>query len=93
MQTFTLWMGVTICELVVQFRPAWRPGIKWPNDIVFDGRKAGGMLTEARVDADQIRDLVFGLGLNVNSPTGRLARRPREARGLPLRARRGRRST
>jgi BirA family transcriptional regulator, biotin operon repressor / biotin---[acetyl-CoA-carboxylase] ligase len=44
------------------------PGIKWPNDIVFDGRKAGGMLTEARVDADQIRDLVFGLGLNVNSP-------------------------
>jgi BirA family biotin operon repressor/biotin-[acetyl-CoA-carboxylase] ligase len=26
------------------------------------------MLTEARVDADQIRDLVFGLGLNVNQP-------------------------
>jgi BirA family biotin operon repressor/biotin-[acetyl-CoA-carboxylase] ligase len=28
------------------------------------------MLTEARIDADQIRDLVFGLGLNVNSPVG-----------------------
>jgi len=68
MQTFTLWMGVTICELVSKFVPV-KPGIKWPNDIVFDGRKAGGMLTEARVDADQIRDLVFGLGLNVNSPT------------------------
>jgi BirA family biotin operon repressor/biotin-[acetyl-CoA-carboxylase] ligase len=67
MQTFTLWMGVTICELVSKFVPVI-PGIKWPNDIVFDGRKAGGMLTEARVDADQIRDLVFGLGLNVNSP-------------------------
>jgi BirA family biotin operon repressor/biotin-[acetyl-CoA-carboxylase] ligase len=67
MQTFTLWMGVTICELVAKFVPV-QPGIKWPNDIVFDGRKAGGMLTEARVDADQIRDLVFGLGLNVNSP-------------------------
>jgi BirA family biotin operon repressor/biotin-[acetyl-CoA-carboxylase] ligase len=26
------------------------------------------MLTEARVDADEIRDMVFGLGLNVNSP-------------------------
>ncbi len=69
MQTFTLWMGVTICELVAKFAPVV-PGIKWPNDIVFDGRKAGGMLTEARVDADQIRDLVFGLGLNVNSPAG-----------------------
>jgi len=45
-----------------------RPRIKWPNDLVFDGRKAGGILTEARVDADQIRDLVLGLGLNVNSP-------------------------
>jgi BirA family biotin operon repressor/biotin-[acetyl-CoA-carboxylase] ligase len=67
MHTFTLWMGVTICELVSKFVPV-TPGVKWPNDIVFDGRKAGGMLTEARVDADQIRDLVFGLGLNVNSP-------------------------
>jgi len=69
MQTFTLWMGVTLCDLVSKFVPI-PPGIKWPNDIVFDGRKAGGILTEARVDADQIRDLVFGLGLNVNSPAG-----------------------
>lgn len=67
MQTFTLWMGVNVCELIVNFARL-SPGLKWPNDIVFDGRKAGGMLTEARVDADQIRDLVFGLGLNVNSP-------------------------
>ena len=66
MQTFTLWMGVNVCELIVNFAGLY-PGLKWPNDIVFDGRKAGGMLTEARVDADQIRDLVFGLGLNINS--------------------------
>jgi BirA family transcriptional regulator, biotin operon repressor / biotin---[acetyl-CoA-carboxylase] ligase len=69
MQTFTLWMGLNVCELLVNFAGV-APGIKWPNDILFDGRKAGGMLTEARVDADQIRDLVFGLGLNVNTPTG-----------------------
>lgn len=67
MQTFTLWMGVNICELLANFI-GHAPGIKWPNDILFDGRKAGGMLTEARIDADQIRDLVFGLGLNVNAP-------------------------
>ena len=65
MQTFTLWMGVNVCALLENFAHVV-PGIKWPNDILFDGRKAGGMLTEARVDADQIRDLVFGLGLNVN---------------------------
>ena len=68
MAIFTLWMGVNICELIANFTRL-TPGIKWPNDILFDGRKAGGMLTEARVDSDQIRDLIFGLGLNVNSDT------------------------
>jgi BirA family biotin operon repressor/biotin-[acetyl-CoA-carboxylase] ligase len=67
MQTFTLWMGANVCVLLENFAKVV-PGIKWPNDILFEGRKAGGMLTEARVDADQIRDLVFGLGLNVNTP-------------------------
>jgi BirA family biotin operon repressor/biotin-[acetyl-CoA-carboxylase] ligase len=90
MQTFTLWMGVNVCELLTNFA-ALSPGIKWPNDILFDGRKAGGMLTEARVDADQIRDLIFGLGLNVNAPTAgwpaELARRAislEEVAGNPL---------
>jgi BirA family transcriptional regulator, biotin operon repressor / biotin---[acetyl-CoA-carboxylase] ligase len=90
MQTFTLWMGVNICELIANFTPL-QPGLKWPNDLVFDGRKAGGMLTEARMDADEIRDLVFGLGLNVNSPAeawpSELARRAvslAELTGAPL---------
>ncbi len=69
MQTFTLWMGLNLCELLANFANV-TPGLKWPNDILFNGRKAGGMLTEARIDADQIRDLVFGLGLNVNVPAG-----------------------
>lgn len=78
MATFTLWMGVNLCELIANFSQL-NPGIKWPNDILFGGRKAGGMLTEARIDSDQIRDLVFGLGLNVNGVSSRwpaeLARR------------------
>jgi BirA family biotin operon repressor/biotin-[acetyl-CoA-carboxylase] ligase len=65
LQDFTLWMGLNICELVSNFTKL-EPGLKWPNDLHVNGRKAGGMLTEARVDADQIRDLVFGLGLNLN---------------------------
>jgi len=67
MAIFTLWMGVNLCELIANFTRL-APALKWPNDLLFDGRKAGGMLTEARIDADQIRDLVFGLGLNVNGP-------------------------
>lgn len=69
MGAFTLWMGLNVCELLANFAKV-APGLKWPNDILFDGRKAGGILTEARIDADEIRDLVFGLGLNINSPAG-----------------------
>lgn len=67
MQTFTLWMGVNVCALVASFCRVV-PGLKWPNDLLFDDRKAGGMLTEARMDADRIHDLVFGLGLNLRAP-------------------------
>ncbi|HTL66443.1 MAG TPA: biotin--[acetyl-CoA-carboxylase] ligase [Lacunisphaera sp.] len=74
MQDFTLWMGLNICELIANFCKL-TPGLKWPNDLLLGDRKVGGMLTEARIDADQIRDLVFGLGLNLN---GRLADLPRE---------------
>ncbi len=66
MQTFTLWMGANVCELLGNFCRA-TPALKWPNDLLFSGRKAGGILTEARIDSDQIRDLVLGLGLNLNS--------------------------
>jgi BirA family biotin operon repressor/biotin-[acetyl-CoA-carboxylase] ligase len=69
MGAFTLWMGLNVCELLANFAKV-SPGLKWPNDILFSGRKAGGILTEARIDSDEIRDLVFGLGLNINSPAG-----------------------
>ena len=73
MQDFTLWMGLNICELLANFCKI-QPGLKWPNDLLVQERKAGGMLTEARIDADQIRDLVFGLGLNLNGRTADLPR-------------------
>ncbi|RXK55776.1 biotin--[acetyl-CoA-carboxylase] ligase [Oleiharenicola lentus] len=66
LQDFTLWMGLNVCELIANFC-AVEPGMKWPNDVYFNGRKAGGMLTEARIDADEVHDLVFGLGLNLNA--------------------------
>ncbi len=65
MQAFTLWMGLKTCEILSEFCRT-TVELKWPNDLIVSGKKVGGMLTEARVDADQTRDLVFGLGLNVN---------------------------
>ena len=44
------------------------PGIKWPNDLILNGKKLGGILTEMETESDQIRYLVVGLGLNINNP-------------------------
>ncbi len=90
LQDFTLWMGLNVCELIANFCSV-EPGLKWPNDVYFNGRKAGGMLTEARIDADEVHDLVFGLGLNLNAHSSELPKELQksaislaEAAGAPL---------
>ncbi len=40
-------------------------GIKWPNDIVADGKKICGMLTEMSVEQNYIHYVVIGVGINV----------------------------
>lgn len=40
--------------------------IKWPNDIVVDGRKICGILTEMNSDMDGIHYIITGIGINVN---------------------------
>lgn len=67
LQHFTLWAGICICQKLQSFLPDAPLKVKWPNDLHCEGRKFAGMLTEAKMDADSIRSIVFGLGLNVNS--------------------------
>lgn len=66
MHLFTLWMGLHLCEVLAR-ETGTAPQLKWPNDLHFGERKVGGMLTEARIDADTTRELVFGLGLNITT--------------------------
>ncbi len=40
--------------------------IKWPNDVLINGRKAAGILTETQSDQDFSRFSVMGIGINVN---------------------------
>lgn len=42
--------------------------IKWPNDLVLDGRKLGGILTETKVHKGQITSAVIGVGINWTNP-------------------------
>jgi BirA family biotin operon repressor/biotin-[acetyl-CoA-carboxylase] ligase len=66
-------------------------GIKWPNDLIVSGKKVAGILTEARSNQQGIRDLVIGIGVNLNQETGDFppeirstATSLRMARGKPI---------
>jgi len=41
--------------------------VKWPNDILLDGRKLVGILSEMEGEADRINHLNIGVGINVNN--------------------------
>ena len=42
------------------------PKLKWPNDILINNKKCGGVLCETRVKNNSIVQMVIGIGLNVN---------------------------
>ncbi len=41
--------------------------IKWPNDIVVNGKKVCGILTEMNAQFDYINNIVVGIGINVHN--------------------------
>jgi BirA family biotin operon repressor/biotin-[acetyl-CoA-carboxylase] ligase len=41
------------------------PALKWPNDILVDGKKLGGILIELRAESAGPASVVIGIGLNV----------------------------
>ncbi len=44
--------------------------IKWPNDLLVDGRKVAGILTELQADPDRVQAVIIGIGINVNHGRG-----------------------
>ncbi|MRS12794.1 MAG: biotin--[acetyl-CoA-carboxylase] ligase [Actinobacteria bacterium] len=45
-------------------------GIKWPNDLMLDDRKLGGILLEMSAEADRVEWVVVGCGINVGAAPG-----------------------
>jgi BirA family transcriptional regulator, biotin operon repressor / biotin---[acetyl-CoA-carboxylase] ligase len=67
----TAWAAVSVCR-TIQKMTGLQPQIKWPNDVMIQGRKVCGILIE------QKRGTVAGIGLNVNQSADHFA-----ALGLP----------
>jgi len=50
-----------------------RIGIKWPNDLIFDGQKLAGILGEVVGEWNTVQTLILGMGINVNFKRERLS--------------------
>jgi len=61
----TLVMALSVAEAVREFT-GLEAVIKWPNDIVLNGKKICGILTEMSTEIDYINYVVTGVGINVN---------------------------
>lgn len=62
----TLAGGLAVTEAVAAWTAPVDPRIKWPNDVLIDGRKCCGMLLESDLGAGFV---ILGIGLNVNQTT------------------------
>ena len=62
----TLIGGLAMCEAIRQVTHL-DAKIKWPNDIVINGKKVCGILTEMNAKVNDINYIVIGVGVNVNS--------------------------
>jgi len=63
----TIAAGVAVAEAIEDFVGPHRAALKWPNDVLLEGRKTCGMLLESSLSERQGAEaVVLGVGLNVN---------------------------
>ena len=58
--------GLAVRAAVQEIDPALDVDLKWPNDLLTEGKKIAGILTEMNSEATRVRYIVVGIGINVN---------------------------
>ena len=61
----TMLAGIS-AQAAIQAQTSLAAELKWPNDLMVEGKKIGGILTEMHAEANALRFVIIGMGLNVN---------------------------
>ena len=61
----TMMAGLS-AHAAIQARAGLQVDLKWPNDLMLNGKKLGGILTEMYADTTLVRFVIVGIGINVN---------------------------
>lgn len=61
-------IAIGLCDYITA-KVTEKVRIKWPNDLLIDGKKAGGVLIENHVNGEELVYSVIGIGLNLNQQT------------------------
>jgi BirA family biotin operon repressor/biotin-[acetyl-CoA-carboxylase] ligase len=70
-QRLTMICGLALADAIAS-ETGLVVGLKWPNDVLLDGAKVAGILTEVGLTASRVDYVVAGIGLNVNLDRARL---------------------
>jgi BirA family biotin operon repressor/biotin-[acetyl-CoA-carboxylase] ligase len=62
--------AATALRRAIQKETGLQPAIKWPNDILVNGRKVAGILTELSAELDRVKHVIIGIGVDVNLNAG-----------------------
>ena len=57
--------GVAVADVLESYCPD-RIKLKWPNDVLIDGKKVCGILSQMKTTASEVDFIVLGMGINVN---------------------------
>jgi BirA family transcriptional regulator, biotin operon repressor / biotin---[acetyl-CoA-carboxylase] ligase len=58
--------AATALRRAIEAETGLKPDIKWPNDLLLDGKKVAGILTEMSAELDRVRHIIIGIGVDVN---------------------------
>lgn len=67
----TQYLSVVLCKILEEY--GLKPQIKWPNDVLINGKKIAGILSETVMQGSLFKGLVLGIGVNLNTSEKDLA--------------------